>query len=625
MRSLCTPYLALLSLLLALTGVEALSQTTLSGDDRKLYNQAQSLARRGNLRTALGILQTLQRTNPNNGDVCASLAACYADLQASPDSALLYAERAEGLDKPAVGSRRWQQLLFVRAKALQLDGRPAAALEILNQLAAADTLQALAFRLEAERATCDNAVALMSQPVECNIKSVGRRIHSAYDDYQPVLSATEDTLLFMSRRERAGAKKAADGQFPEWAFLSVRDGNKWDGAEWGTPRRYNDVRYLRDTTVVIRCPRVTCITSEGEGTMYMDLDGDIYSAARDTSGFWRRAVRVEGAVNTDFREGGAYVTPDGQMMFYWSNCPGGYGGRDLYLSRRLPNGKWSMRRNLGPQVNTSGDEESAYFDPEKRTLYFASTGHNSMGGHDIFYSMANDSDHFMRSQNLGYPINTSSDETMFRPSADRTRALLVSSRRQNDAQLPSLNIYELDYELKEIDVMAVVSLDVEARDLTKVEVEVRENNQLIGINKPNPETGRMVLIIDARKIYTLTAKYAGQTLVRTVQLKGSDSFGVRNKVVEVEPLVFEQSTVGGDKYTIQLTAQPTKTREPADRAVIGEQLTEHRGKQGGYLYTYGQYSSEDAAQTECDRLRRDTKYKKAFVRLREQIAQWAKE
>lgn len=602
--------------------VQTAAQTALSGDDRKLYNQAMSLARKGNLRTATGILQALQRTNPQNPDVAASLATCYVDHQGAPDSALQYVDRALALGQYPRGSRKWQQLLFTKAQALQLDSRPAAALPIYDELAAADTIGALAFRLAALRETCDNAIKLMAAPVECNIRSVGDKIRSTYDDYQPVLSVSEDTLLYMSRRPHPGAKKALDGQYPEWAYRSVRAGNRWDGAEWGKPQRYTDVRYLRDTTVVVRCPRVTCIAEEGRA-MYMDLDGDIYSAERDTSGFWRRAMRVEGSVNTDFREGGAYVTSDGQMMFFWSNCPGGYGGRDIYLSRLLPNGKWSMRRNLGPQINTAGDEEGAYYDEERRTLYFASTGHNSIGGYDIFYSLANDSDRFVKAQNVGYPINTPADETMFRPSADRTRALLVSSRRVNNETLPSLNIYELDYELKDIDVMAVVTLDVEAKDLTAVEVEVREGTTLIGVNKPNPETGRMVLIIDARKVYHLTAKYHGHTEVRTVQLKGSDSFGVRNKVVEVEPLIFDAEARDPQRFTIQLLSVPSKAKEGKIQGLPSEQVSEHRSKGGLYIYSYGAFADEDAAQTECDRVRLTTKYKEAYVRLRQQIVDWA--
>ncbi len=78
------------------------------------------------------------------------------------------------------------------------------------------------------------------------------------------------------------------------------------------------------------------------------------------------------------------VSNDGSVMYFSSTAPGGYGGSDLYVSRNVK-GKWSMPENLGPDVNSQG-EESFPFLANDSTLYFSSNGHGSMGGLDIMAS-----------------------------------------------------------------------------------------------------------------------------------------------------------------------------------------------------------------------------------------------
>lgn len=76
--------------------------------------------------------------------------------------------------------------------------------------------------------------------------------------------------------------------------------------------------------------------------------------------------------------------PMGKSFFFTSDRPGGYGGMDIYVTKRLPNGQWGIPINLGPKINTAKDEISPFIHPDGVTLFFSSKGHNSMGGFDIF-------------------------------------------------------------------------------------------------------------------------------------------------------------------------------------------------------------------------------------------------
>ncbi len=105
------------------------------------------------------------------------------------------------------------------------------------------------------------------------------------------------------------------------------------------------------------------------------------------------------------------VTGDGQKLFFASDQAGGYGGMDLYMCDKTILG-WSKPVNLGPKVNTGGDEVFPFI-TAKGDLYFASNGHLGIGGLDVFRSKKIKGGGFNQASNLGYPINSEMDDFGF--------------------------------------------------------------------------------------------------------------------------------------------------------------------------------------------------------------------
>jgi outer membrane protein OmpA-like peptidoglycan-associated protein len=101
------------------------------------------------------------------------------------------------------------------------------------------------------------------------------------------------------------------------------------------------------------------------------------------------------------------LSQDNQKLYFSSNMPGGIGGNDIYISF-FENGNWSTPVNLGPQINTEGDEMYPYISDDS-TLYFASDGWGGFGGLDLFRALGKDS-LFAGTYNLGFPINTNMDD-----------------------------------------------------------------------------------------------------------------------------------------------------------------------------------------------------------------------
>ncbi|MCC7438801.1 MAG: PD40 domain-containing protein [Armatimonadetes bacterium] len=129
------------------------------------------------------------------------------------------------------------------------------------------------------------------------------------------------------------------------------------------------------------------------------------------------------------------LTPDGRTLYFASTRPGGYGGADLWVSQLGSNGNWSEPKNLGPGINTPCDELSPWVSGNGRWLYFASMGHQTVGGYDLFRAPISNNQ-LGGVQNLGKPINTPRDEIF--PSAPFTAdpdTLLYYSSDQEGSRL----------------------------------------------------------------------------------------------------------------------------------------------------------------------------------------------
>lgn len=102
------------------------------------------------------------------------------------------------------------------------------------------------------------------------------------------------------------------------------------------------------------------------------------------------------------------LSPDGKRLYFSSDMPGGFGGKDLYLSFR-ENDRWGPPINLGPAINTEGDELFPFYHIEGK-LFFASDGHFGLGGQDIYVIEDLGNGDWGEVENMGYPINTSFDD-----------------------------------------------------------------------------------------------------------------------------------------------------------------------------------------------------------------------
>ncbi len=164
-----------------------------------------------------------------------------------------------------------------------------------------------------------------------------------------------------------------------------------------------------------------CNYPEGQGSC------DLYISYKTKNG-WSEAENLGAIVNTDFWESSPSLSPDKRDLYFASSQAGGLGGKDIWVTHRLPNGKWSRAENLGEAVNTSGDESCPFMHADNETLYFNSNGHKGYGMTDLFYSKKVNDSSWLEAENLGYPINTIDDEGSLIVAADGKTAYYASDR-----------------------------------------------------------------------------------------------------------------------------------------------------------------------------------------------------
>ena len=156
-------------------------------------------------------------------------------------------------------------------------------------------------------------------------------------------------------------------------------------------------------------------------------DGNIYFSKWDGND-WTSIQSFGSDINSKYWESHACLSADNNTLYFVSDRPGGYGGRDIYRCVKLPNGLWSKSLNVGPTINTKYDEDGPFISADGITLNFSSIGHKSMGGFDIFVSMIEEDKKFSEPRNIGYPINTTDDDVFFVTSPDGKRGYFSSAK-----------------------------------------------------------------------------------------------------------------------------------------------------------------------------------------------------
>ncbi|MFH0894987.1 MAG: OmpA family protein [Bacteroidota bacterium] len=234
-----------------------------------------------------------------------------------------------------------------------------------------------------------------------------KKLNSKFSEYG--LAMVSGDLYFASSRLEKNATRyySYTGQGFSDFFVSKWDvkGNRWkkpEKAEGGINSNFNDGCMAYDPTRKIVF-YTQCNGSDGKD----DLCQIWYSKFDDSSKMWEPANLFE-ITGKDYSIGHPTLTSNGNVMFFISNMPQGLGGTDIYMVERIDDNTWSIPKNLGPTINTTGNEMFPFVSNDT-AIYYSTDGKVGMGGLDMFWSKINNYE-FSEPINLGPPFNSSSDD-----------------------------------------------------------------------------------------------------------------------------------------------------------------------------------------------------------------------
>ncbi len=392
----------------------------------QLYDLALQRIDDGNLTIAAGQLMQAIESDKNFVEAYLTLAAIYGKLKSYKSSILNY-EKAISLDSNYT-------LDYKLAYSIQLAGQGEfdKALTAVNELltkkppknqtslaSAQKRKQSYEFAIDYEKKNSNKLYVFAP-------KNMGNTINTNESEYFPSLTIDGKELVFTRRIKN----------FNEDFYYSKRNVDEWDQAK---PMEGN------------------VNTEQNEGAQNISQDGQwlVFTACNRPNGFgscdlyisyytpqgWSEAVNLGGKINSEAWESQPCLSPDKRDIYFTSKRAGGYGGSDLYVCHLQPNGKWSDPENLGAEINTTGDEACPFLHADNQTLYFTSNGLPGYGGNDLYYVRKNPGNVWSKPVNLGFPINTISDEGTLFIAADSKTAYYASDR--NDSK-GGLDIYSFE-------------------------------------------------------------------------------------------------------------------------------------------------------------------------------------
>lgn len=375
----------------------------------EIYAQAYEEAMSANYTAALKHLEAAIALDPKFVDVYLSRAGIYAELK---NYAASVSDFEKGLQMDSVYSKTY---LLPYSISLAGVGKFQQALNAVNEFLANPTLNPQSIKAgNYRKSTYTFAVEYEKKhPVKDYVftpVNLGDSINTSDLEYFPSLTIDGSKMIFTRR-------VASDEDFYESDFVN----GKWSkakplGGKVNTNFNEGAQNISQDGQLLIF---TGCNYPEGQGSC------DLYFSIKTNTG-WSEPQNLGPVVNTDFWESSPSLSPDKRDLYFASSMAGGYGGRDIWVTHRLPNGKWGRPENLGEAVNTSADESCPFMHADNETLYFNSNGHPGYGMTDLFFSKKVNDSSWTQAENLGYPINTIDDQGSLIVAADGKTAYYAS-------------------------------------------------------------------------------------------------------------------------------------------------------------------------------------------------------
>ena len=296
---------------------------------------------------------------------------------------------------------------------------------------------------------CNFGANAVKNPVPFVPKNLGSEINTVYDDYHPVLTVDEQTIIYTIGVPKPGITEIitqADSQ--EDFFISKKDKT----GKWTKSQNFGNILNTLsnegahtitadgNTMYFTACEDISKVNPHGKSFGSCDI---FFSKKEGNS--WSKSENAGASVNSSAWESQPSISNDGRVLYFVSSRKGGKGGKDIWFCKKNDDGTWGKAINMGDSINTIGNEQSPFIHADNQTFYFASDGHVGMGNSDLFISRKSKSGNWTKPINIGYPINTYDEQTGISVNSLGTKGYFAA---KYETGIGRMDIYEFEIPLK---------------------------------------------------------------------------------------------------------------------------------------------------------------------------------
>jgi outer membrane protein OmpA-like peptidoglycan-associated protein/tetratricopeptide (TPR) repeat protein len=349
---------------------------------------------------------------------------------------------------------------------------------------------------------CEFAIGALANPKDYNPLNMGPKVNSGDMEYFPSISADGNTLVFT---HRSVTGKKTDEDF----FVSFRDPSSGEWSESSPLRGYLNT---------IQNEGAQTLTADGQTLFFAACerrDGygscDIYASFYDGKGLWSKPVNLGDSVNSRVWDSQPSISPDGKTLYFVRGSSSISKNIDIYYSQLRKNGRWGKAKKLAGKVNTKYQETSPFIHFDNQSLYFSSNGHPGMGDLDFFVSRKEENGEWGEPENIGYPINTSSQEFSLVVAPDGKTAYFASDNEDGNGLLDLYN-FELPEEVRASEIAYIkgrVTNKVTGKPLKSgINFSDLDKNKVV-LTEGTGKNGRYFSVLPANSDYALNIKKKG--------------------------------------------------------------------------------------------------------------------
>ncbi|MDG1933495.1 MAG: OmpA family protein [Flavobacteriales bacterium] len=325
--------------------------------------------------------------------------------------------------------------------------------------------------------SCNFALKWKDLPTRYNV-SLMPVVNSRFSDFSPAFGNSDYSELYFTSTNKGGISDKIDSRTGEY-FSDVWFTKMNKKGIWSRPIVLSEPLNStgNDGSVYVNKRGTVIYLTQCRVEKKKDLGCGIYISERRGK-LWGATQLLQIKTDSGATVGHPALNYDESIMIFSSDMNGGYGGKDLWISVKGKRNRWSDPINLGPLVNTPGDEMFPFL-ADDGTIYFASNGHIGMGGFDIYKTEKDQNGAYLLPVNLKAPVNSFADDFGMIIEKNGERGFLTSNRSGGKG---SDDIYQFELPALELSVQGIVTDAKTGAILTETKV------QLIGSDSSKDET-----------------------------------------------------------------------------------------------------------------------------------------